>query len=219
MKRRLSRSTLSKGDRTRQRILSEAATLFNQKGFEGTSLSELMGVTGLEKGGLYRHFSSKEHLAAEAFDFAWDRACENRFAGLDEIPNSVDRLKRFISNFVEHRPTLPGGCPVFNTAIDTDDGNLRLRNRVRQALQQWVSLLKDTIEIGIRKMEIRSKTDATGLALLIISSLEGALAITRLQRDQQALRATRAYLEQYLESEVREGSQVPVKRNIGDDRR
>lgn len=51
---------MSKGEKTRQRIVAEAATLFNERGFEGGSLTDLMDATGLEKGGIYRHFSSKE---------------------------------------------------------------------------------------------------------------------------------------------------------------
>lgn len=48
--------------------MAQAASLFNQRGFEGSSMSDLMAAAGLEKGGIYRHFSSKEELAAEAFE-------------------------------------------------------------------------------------------------------------------------------------------------------
>ena len=50
----------TKGQQTRQAIVEKAAPLFNKKGFEGTSLSDLMQATGLQKGGIYRHFSGKE---------------------------------------------------------------------------------------------------------------------------------------------------------------
>jgi TetR/AcrR family transcriptional repressor of nem operon len=60
----------SKGHKTRERIVAEAANLFYQHGFEGSSMSDVMAATGLEKGGIYRHFSSKEELAAEAFNYA-----------------------------------------------------------------------------------------------------------------------------------------------------
>src|ERR1700675_102082 len=69
---------MSRGDDTKQRIVTEAAGLFNQKGFEGGSISALMDATGLEKGGIYRHFSSKEEIAAEAFDYALNIATEAR---------------------------------------------------------------------------------------------------------------------------------------------
>jgi AcrR family transcriptional regulator len=60
---------MTKGEQTRQRIVAEAAPVFNQRGYEGSSLADLMKATGLKKGGIYRHFSSKEELAAEAFDY------------------------------------------------------------------------------------------------------------------------------------------------------
>ena len=77
---------MPKGKETRARIIAEAASLFNQRGFEGGSLSQLMEATGLEKGGIYRHFSSKEELAAEAFDYAWKAALDTRMHDLDRSP-------------------------------------------------------------------------------------------------------------------------------------
>ena len=72
---------MAKGKTTRERIVTEAANLFNQRGFEGSSMSDVMAVTGLEKGGIYRHLSSKEELAAKAFDYAWKSAFETRTHG------------------------------------------------------------------------------------------------------------------------------------------
>src|SRR4029077_5896302 len=133
---------------TRQRIVAEAAKLFNQHGLEGGSMSELMEATGLEKGGIYRHFSSKEELAAEAFDYAWGMALDARMRDLDSIPDSVDRLKQFVRNFIDRRPSVPGGCPLLNPAIDADDGNPVLRDRARRALQGWRQRLTDVIAEG-----------------------------------------------------------------------
>src|SRR5215475_2682227 len=93
--------SMPKGQKTRERIVAEAASLFNQRGFEGSSMSELMEATGLEKGGIYRHFSSKEELAAKAFDYAWKLALDTRMHDVERIPNSVDKLKQFIANFID----------------------------------------------------------------------------------------------------------------------
>jgi len=62
---------MSKGEQTREMILAQAAQLFSRQGFFGSSLSDIMQETGLEKGGIYNHFSSKEQLALEAFDYAY----------------------------------------------------------------------------------------------------------------------------------------------------
>src|ERR1700687_6041805 len=111
---------MRKGEQTRQEIIRKAAPIFNQKGYDGAALSDLMKATGLEKGGIYRHFSSKEELAAEAFDYAWKAAWDARMRDLGSIANSVDKLKQIIANFVSRRSSVPGGCPLLNTAIDAD---------------------------------------------------------------------------------------------------
>jgi TetR/AcrR family transcriptional regulator, transcriptional repressor for nem operon len=193
---------MSKGEQTRERIIVKAAELFNQRGLEGTSMADLMEATGLEKGGIYRHFPSKEAVAAEAFDYAWEEAFQERVRDLGSISESVDRLKHLIANFVERRSSIPGGCPLLNTAVDSDDGNRVLRERARQALDKWQNLLISIINEGIQWREIRSGVDPHGLATLIISSLEGALMISRLERNRDALVAARLHLDSYLEKEI-----------------
>jgi TetR/AcrR family transcriptional regulator, transcriptional repressor for nem operon len=198
---------MSKGEQTRREIIRKAAPIFNQRGYEGASLSDLMRATGLEKGGIYRHFSSKEALAAEAFDYAWRETLDARIRDLDAIPNTVGRLKQLVTNFVERRGIIPGGCPLLNTAVDTDDGNSVLRERARKALRGWRNYLISMIRAGIKAWEIRPAVDAKKLATLIISSLEGAIMLYRLERNEEALRAVQVHLDSYLETEVR----VPSK--------
>jgi TetR/AcrR family transcriptional repressor of nem operon len=57
-----------KGEQTGQEIIRKAAPIFNQKGYDGAALSDLMRATGLEKGGIYGHFGSQQGLAGDAFD-------------------------------------------------------------------------------------------------------------------------------------------------------
>ena len=195
---------MTKGEDTRREIVEKAAPLFNQKGFEGTSLSDLMRVTGLQKGGIYRHFSSKEELAGEAFDYAWKKAFERRLEGVDEAADAVERLKKMIDNFVDIRTGLvAGGCPLMNTAVEADDGNPVLRARARGALSGWMARLGKVAEEGIARREIQPRVDCKALGQLIISSLEGALLISRLENDRTPLDQVRHHLHGYLESDVR----------------
>jgi TetR/AcrR family transcriptional regulator, transcriptional repressor for nem operon len=195
---------MSKGEQTRRDIVEKAAPLFNQKGFEGTSLADLMQATGLQKGGIYRHFSGKRELAAEAFDYAWDKAVHKRLDGVAEVSDCVDRLKKTIDNFVERREGLvPGGCPLMNTAVEADDGNPLLRARARKALQGWTERLSRITSEGIKKQQIDRRISPQQLSQLIIGSLEGALLISRLQKDDEPLRAMRQHLNEYLEESVR----------------
>ena len=170
-------------------------------------MADLMEATGLEKGGIYRHFPSKEAVAAEAFDYAWEEAFQERVRDLGSISGSVDRLKHLIANFVERRSSIPGGCPLLNTAVESDDGNPVLRERARHALGKWQGLIVSIIREGIERREIRNEVNPNQMAMLIISSLEGALMISRLERNRDALLAARAHLENYLEKEVRVSGQ------------
>jgi TetR/AcrR family transcriptional regulator, transcriptional repressor for nem operon len=195
---------MRKGDETRQQIIRKAAPIFNQKGYEGAALSDLMQATGLEKGGIYRHFDSKQELAAEAFDHAWKIAMDVRFEGTHEIPDTVDRLKQIVRNFRDRRTgVVPGGCPLLNTAVDCDDGNPKLRARARQALSSWLHRLEAIVDEGKLRGEVRSSVDSGELAMLIVSTLEGSSMIRRLQKEDGPLDLACHHLEEHLETKVR----------------
>ena len=195
---------MRKGEQTRQEIVRKAAPIFNQKGYDGAALSDLMRATGLEKGGIYRHFDSKQQLAAEAFDHAWKLAMDARFEGTHEISNAVDRLKQIVRNFRDRRAGLvPGGCPLLNTAIDSDDGNPQLRAKARQALSSWLDRLQAITEEGKQRGEVRSDVDSTKLAMLIVSTLEGSVMIRCLQKKDGPLDLACDHLEEYLETKIR----------------
>jgi TetR/AcrR family transcriptional regulator, transcriptional repressor for nem operon len=195
---------MRKGEQTRQDIIRKAAPIFNQKGYDGAALSDLMRATGLEKGGIYRHFDSKEELAGDAFDHAWKVAMDARFQGTEKIPNTVDRLKQIVRNFRDRRTGLvPGGCPLLNTAIDSDDGNLQLRAKARQALNSLLDRLRLVAEEGQRRGEVRADVDSVKLATLIATTLEGSIMVSRLQKRNEARDLAVRHLEEYLETKVR----------------
>ena len=195
---------MRKGEQTRQEIIRKAAPVFNRKGYSGAALSDLMRATGLKKGGIYRHFESKQELAVEAFAHAWKISFDARFDGTGEISNTVDRLKQVVRNFRDRRVGLvPGGCPLLNTAIDSDDTNPPLRAKARQALRGWLNRLQSIAEEGKRRGELRSDVDCAKLATLILSTLEGGLMVSRLQRREEPLDSACHHLEEYLESRVR----------------
>jgi TetR/AcrR family transcriptional regulator, transcriptional repressor for nem operon len=193
---------LTKGQQTRQRIVAEAASVFNQRGYEGCSLAHLMEATGLEKGGIYRHFSSKEELAAEAFDYAWSEALRVRTPELDADAGAVAWLKALIANFAERKSPVAGGCPLLNTATESDDGNLVLRAMVSKALRAWVTTLQTVIAGAAKRGEIRPGVEPAQVATLIVAALEGALMMSRLERSVDPLRRIRQHLNDYLDTAV-----------------
>jgi len=156
-------------------------------------------MTGLEKGGLYRHFSSKEELAAAAFRFALSEAVKTRTGDVGHIHGAVEKLRYIVERFVETPSPMRGGCPLMNTAIDSDDGNAVLRELATKGIHDWKSRLQKIVEEGIRAREIGKNTEPRRIANTIISTLEGALMISRLEGSRAALKDARASLEEMLE--------------------
>ena len=95
-----------------------------------------------------------------------------------------------------------------NTAIDSDDGNLPLRNLARRALDKWLDRLTAIAAQGQKRGEIRRQVDSAKLATLIVSTLEGSLMLSRLQRTEEPLDVACRYLDDYLgEKFARQNSQ------------
>jgi TetR/AcrR family transcriptional repressor of nem operon len=181
--------------------LEQSAAVFNRHGYSGTSMSALMAATGLEKGGLYRHFDSKEDLAAAAFDYAWEAVTEPRRRGLEDCATSLEKLLLLVRNFVEPPArALPGGCPLLNTAIENDDGNPVLREKARGALNEWRSVISEIVREGQRARELRKDVDPVAVATIVISSLEGAIMFSRLEKTREALCTVGKHLDGYLRS-------------------
>ena len=190
---------MNKGEMTRQRIIVEAAPIFNQRGYAGCSMQDVMEATGLEKGGIYRHFESKEELAAEAFKFAISEAFRVRRQGADAIENRLERIKYLVKRFVEVPSPLPGGCPLMNAAIDSDDGNAVLRGLAREAIADWKKRLCANVREGIERGEIREGTEPRRISNVVVAALEGALMISRIEKNRAAVLDAAAVLEGVLD--------------------
>ncbi|HZU70632.1 MAG TPA: TetR/AcrR family transcriptional regulator [Ktedonobacteraceae bacterium] len=176
---------MRKGEQTREMILERAAELFNQQGYFGTSLSDLMRETGLEKGGIYNHFRGKDELAIEAFEYACKVVWQSVEEELVGKVNAVDRLLAMLAAYCRliDNPTLPGGCPVLNTAVESDDAHPALAGRARWAMTRWRRWIHKTVSRGIAAGEIGPETDVDTLASVIIATIEGAVMLSKLYDD------------------------------------
>lgn len=196
---------MRKGERTREAILERAAELFNRQGYSGATLSDIMQATGLQKGGIYNHFLSKENLAVEAFDFVTKRISYRLVQAVKAHSSYYERLLAIVEFFRHYfeSPPLVGGCIVLNTAIDSDDTNPALRQRAREVMDLWREMIRRTVTKGIDRGEIAPDVDADGLATLIISTLEGSLMMSKLYDDGIHTRRAVDYLREYIENRAK----------------
>lgn len=180
---------MKKSEKTREFILVRCAPVFNQKGFAGTSISDLECVTGLTKGCIYGLFNSKEELAVECFEYARTLVHERMDCEASQKNNSIEKLQAIFDmyrTFPDFWP-IKGGCPILNTSIEADDTNPMLQDRVVKALEIWRRFFSSIITKGIRKGEIKPNSNPHVIATLFIALLEGATMMSKAYNDSSSI--------------------------------
>ena len=146
---------MRKGEATRQRIVVRTADLLNTQGYRGTPVSEIMRVAGLQKGGIYRHFESRDALTLEAFEFAVARVRNRFLQAIEGRETAKDKLFALLE-VARHAPreeAFHGGCPVMNLAVESDDADPKLRDAARRAMRQVIGLFEQIIAEGMKEGE------------------------------------------------------------------
>ena len=111
----------SKGEMTRQTIVNQSLQLFSVKGYYNTSIKDVLMATGLTKGGLYGHFSSKEEIWYAVYDQAVDIWRSLVFKGVRQCKDPLERLNTVIHNNMESYlggEVFDGGCFFLNMLVE-----------------------------------------------------------------------------------------------------
>lgn len=185
--------TMKKSERTRQLIIDKAAELFNQRGFSGTTMDNIMEATGLSKGAIYGNFKKegqdkkgvKEEIALAAFDHAVTRVYREVGKRTRVIENALDKLKAVVYFYRERvlSPPVEGGCPIQNTGVDADGSHPLLREKVEMAMKDWECRIVKALESGMAKGEVRKDANPKEFATLFIGNIEGGILLARIQQN------------------------------------
>ncbi len=191
---------MAKGERTRRRIIERAAPVFNTLGYSRASMGDLTRATGLEKGGIYNHFASKEALALAAFDHAVELVGARFAAALAGEAAAPARLAQIVGVFAAYleEPPLPGGCPILNTAVESADTEPALRARAQAAMADLQRLIGATVKAGVARGELRPDADPRAVAAVVTATMEGAIMLGRLYDDPAPVRYAADHLRGYL---------------------
>ena len=173
----------------RQKIIADCAILFNQKGYNGVSISEIEKVTGKTKAVIYGYFVTKNDLAKAVLEYNINRKLE---LIREQILLRTDNISKLQVHFDVHDPEnhflLTGGCPLLNAAIETDNTNQELHQIVAKALLLWKQDILDLINNGIQAGEFKSGIVAGDLAWLLISLVEGVIFINQTTQNKKLTR-------------------------------
>lgn len=191
---------ISKSERTKQFIIEKTAPVFNEKGYAGTSLTDLTNATGLTKGSIYGNFENKDEVALAAFDYNFNRVTLFIKGKLLATDNSIERLLVYPNVYRDFLkiPFLKSGCPILNTSTEADDTHPKLRERASNALAFWKRSIENQIQRGIQRGEIKAETKPTELAVILMSLIEGAIMQAKVTGKSTELRIAMNYLEKLI---------------------
>src|ERR1700733_14691551 len=104
---------MTKSEHTKAFIIEKTAPIFNTKGYEGTSMSDITNATGLTKGSIYGNFVNKDEVALAVFDYNLNKIETIIRSEMNKYLSAKDKLMVYINvydNFLSH-PFPQGGCP------------------------------------------------------------------------------------------------------------
>lgn len=193
---------MTKAERTKQFILEKAAIIYNEKGLAGTGVDDILAATQLTKGCLYSHFENKEDLTVQVVDYLLKKTWNGMVSILGGPGTAKERIFAYLDfSKLPLRSPVPGGCPMFNMAIETDDNLPVMKQKVADALLKAHRLFTSLLEEGIQKKEFKPSLEAEAFAFKLLAAIEGATVICRSTNTnkpmQGLIRSLKAELESY----------------------
>lgn len=190
----------SKAEKTKALIIEKAAHAFNKKGFHGTSMSDILEVTGLAKGGVYGHFKSKEEIIEAAFEYSFAKVMNELVVRIKACDNAIDKLLAitdYYYNYTLHSP-IEGGCPILNYSSFADDSLPGLKLLLNKASKQMLNSLVQIIEKGQKYNQIKQSIQANLAADIYYSRIEGAIMLSKATGDPLKLNRLLDELKSYI---------------------
>lgn len=194
-------SRITKGEETRNHVLFTAMNLINIKGYGATSITDITEATGVKKGNLYFHFSSKEDLVYAMIEKARDEYntyLHSRTRGansLEKLYSIFDAIYHFHKkkNFI-------GGCIFGNMALELSDTNYRFAQLIDSIFSGWMQTFKKLLVEATSEKLINPRIDIDAAAVHIVSSLEGAVMLSRVAKNSNRFLQTTDILKSMLEA-------------------
>lgn len=166
------RVSREKAAENRETIVKAAGSLFREKGFDGIGVADIMQAADLTHGGFYRHFKSKDDLAAQASKAVMERSVMAWGKVMEKAPDKP--FDALISHYLsaKMRDEMGSGCAFASLGADA----ARQGKPVRAA---FAAGLRPLIDILTRLVPGASKAARRKKALAAMAQLVGAMVLAR----------------------------------------
>ncbi|HWA90653.1 MAG TPA: TetR/AcrR family transcriptional regulator [Rhizomicrobium sp.] len=192
---------------TKDRLTFTAMRLFAEKGYESTSVSDILKAAGANSGSLYYFFQTKQELLMEVLRRYRDGIAPMLLAPAWEGVD--DPIERVFALLAQYRRALTEsecvyGCPIGNLALELHEPDPPVRELISVNFDGWVAAIERCyVEAGER---LPDDLDRRGLAIFTLTAMEGGVMQARTHRRIDAFDRSVAMLRDYvtrLETEAR----------------
>src|SRR5713101_8337095 len=190
------------GRSTREAIIEAATRLMHVRGYQNTSLDDVLRESGVGKGNFYYQFRSKEDLGYAILDQLvtkfQERTLEPCFAAREG--SRLGQIRCFLDHVLEaqRRSKCVGGCPMGNLASELSDVHEGFRARLASVFTAW----RARLTTALRTEQLRGAVDSAcrpgAVADFLVASLEGAILLTKLTKDIAVMEQCVAEMKRYL---------------------
>lgn len=193
----------------RERMVVSAALLIRERGAHPTAIADVLEHSGAPRGSAYHYFpGGRTQLLCEAVDYA----AEFMAAQLAQAQSSVDALDRLFDSYRKQlqRSEFRVGCPVVAVAVESGDPEKPdnpVTERAAAAFARW----REVIGQRLRADGIAAK-NADALAMLVLTSFEGAIVVARAARDVEPLDLVHTQLRSLIAAQIQPTSRKRATR-------
>ncbi len=158
---------MKKGEKTKQELLKIAYKMFLSKGYENTSIDEIIEEAKIAKGTYYYHFKSKEQMLEEVIQMMID---EYEMKANEILNSDLDLPEKMIGIITSFRPN-KDEFQIVDTLNRQD--NLIMHNKInRQVIERVVPMLSKIVEEGVQLGILKCDNIPQRIRIIMILSSE-----------------------------------------------
>ena len=168
---------------TRDRLIESARFLFWERGYAGTSMSELLAHAEVNSGSFYHFFDSKEALLRavleQYIDLLRPMVVDPAFA---TTPKPLERIFAILAGYRERilMTNCTFGCPLGRLALEVDPENAPAHKLIAQNFQGWIEAVRECL-VEMKPLLARG-TDIDALSTFVLVTMEGGVMLSRSYR-------------------------------------
>ncbi len=161
--------------------IEKAMQVFWHKGYEATSMEDLLSAMDLNRGSLYDTFGDKRQLFLKVIDRYCTIFASSKFSLLDQPGPALPMLRQFINGMIEGGLTDPQrrGCLISNTVMELSPHEKEIAGRLRQALKMAEDTFFKVLTRAQQQGELQKGQDPRALARFFITMMQGAVVMIK----------------------------------------